>query len=1136
MPEKKSDPSVDSDTNRDQIWERLQVGELRYHQLFNEMVDGFALHEIICDDEGIPQNYRFLEINPAFEQLTGLKAEALIGRTVLEVMPEIEPEWIETYGQVALTGKATQFENYSQELGRYYSVKAYCPEPGKFATIFSDITKRKRSQHIIELRMRLLEFATTHSLDELLQKTLDEVETLTESQIGFYHFVEPDQETLSLQAWSTRTLDEFCTAEGNGLHYPVSEAGVWADCVHSRQPVVHNDYASIPDRKGLPEGHAHVVRELIVPIFRKERIVAILGVGNKPQVYTQEDIELVSYLADVAWELVERKQAEKRIQESEEKYRSLFENVPDGVYRTTPDGQFLAVNPTFLRMFGFESADALEQKNAFNLYVNWEDRQTYIAQLAKTGKVQNMEVKFKRKDGQQFTALDNGLAVHDEYGNILYYEGTLTDISDRIAVEEDLEFHRRELERLYRASSSLLLTPSNDIDSLAQAIVETVFTEFNHSNCSILLVEEGITVLRHVASVGEFIEMASEKILDLNGPGLIPESIRTGKILNAPDVLSEENYIPSWENARSELIVPLKVGERLLGVIDVQSAQQNAFSDDDERLMSIFAERAAMALERTELYVAEQRRVARLDALQHLGTELASLRSERDVLAALVKQGAALADSPTCSVMLIDEDTNEAFLVAQEGLQGEALEGLRIPLELPLVKESLSTGDPIIIANIDRDVPAFRQVLVHSEIRAFYAFPLIMDGRVRGYLTLSSLQPRVPSEAESTTYELLAKLAAASLENVRLLEQTQRNLKRLAALRVADVAIASSFELAVTLDVLLDQVISQLQVDAADILVHEPNDHRLKYARGKGFRTQALRYTKLRFGEGFAGRAALERRMIKAYDLKRDSHEFHRSTLIVDEGFVAYWCVPLLAKGVVKGVLEVFSRELMVPNQEWFDFLEVLAGQAAIAIDNAELYNNLQRSNTELFLAYDNTLEGWANALELRDKETEGHARRVTNLTTRLAKQMGIKDEDMIYVRWGALLHDIGKMGIPDDILLKSGKLTEEEWVIMRKHPEYALKMLSSISYLERALEIPYCHHEKWDGSGYPRGLEGDDIPLVARIFTIIDVWDALSSDRPYRKAWPKEKVFDYIHEQAGSHFDPDVVDAFFELLSEDDE
>jgi len=542
-----------------------------------------------------------------------------------------------------------------------------------------------------------------------------------------------------------------------------------------------------------------------------------------------------------------------------------------------------------------------------------------------------------------------------------------------------------------------------------------------------------------------------------------------------------------------------------------------------------------MTLERTKLYEAEQRRVSRLDALQNLATELATLRSERDVLTALVERGADLADSPTCSVMLLDDDSDEAFLVAQKGLQGQGLTNLQVPLELPQIKESLLTKKPIIIVDIDRDAPAFRQLLVHPDIRAFYAFPMTIDSKVAGFITLSSLFPRSLSEAETTTYELFAKLAAASLENVRLLEQTQRSLKRLASLRVTDVAIASSFDLAVTLDVLLEQVVSQLHVDAATILVHDSNDHTLNFARGKGLRTQALKYTRLRFGEGFAGRAALERRMVKAYDLKSRDYEINRSTLFSEESFVAYWGVPLLAKGLVKGVLEVFSRNPTVPNQDWLDFLEVLAGQAAIAIDNAELYNNLQRSNTELFLAYDNTLEGWANALELRDKETEGHARRVTDLTTQLAKQMGIQDENMIYVRWGALLHDIGKMGIPDDILLKPGALTEEEWVIMRKHPEYAFKMLSSISYLKRALDIPYCHHEKWDGTGYPRGLMSDDIPLEARIFAVVDVWDALNSDRPYRKAWSQERIFGYIREQSGSHFDPDVVEEFLKLITEED-
>ena len=209
----------------------------------------------------------------------------------------------------------------------------------------------------------------------------------------------------------------------------------------------------------------------------------------------------------------------------------------------------------------------------------------------------------------------------------------------------------------------------------------------------------------------------------------------------------------------------------------------------------------------------------------------------------------------------------------------------------------------------------------------------------------------------------------------------------------------------------------------------------------------------------------------------------------------------------------------------------MLGGQAAIAVDNAAVYEDLHQSNAELTLAYDKTIEGWSRALDLRDKETEGHAQRVTEITLRLAKAMGIGDAELVHIRRGALLHDIGKMGVPDDILLKPGKLTDEEWVLMRKHPQLAYDLLSPITYLRTALDIPYCHHEKWDGTGYPRGLKGEQIPLVARLFAVVDVWDALRSDRPYRPAWDEEKVREHILAGSGTHFDPKVVETFLNLL-----
>ncbi len=195
---------------------------------------------------------------------------------------------------------------------------------------------------------------------------------------------------------------------------------------------------------------------------------------------------------------------------------------------------------------------------------------------------------------------------------------------------------------------------------------------------------------------------------------------------------------------------------------------------------------------------------------------------------------------------------------------------------------------------------------------------------------------------------------------------------------------------------------------------------------------------------------------------------------------------------------------------------------------------NLEVAHEKLLSAYDATIEGWSHAMDLRDKETEGHTLRVTELSEKLGKIMGINGEELIFMRRGALLHDIGKLGVPDAILLKPDKLTDEEWVIMHQHPKYAYDMIQPIEYLRPALDIPYCHHEKWDGSGYPRGLKGYDIPLAARIFAIIDVWDALTSDRPYRPAWEKEKVMEYIRSQSGKHFDPFVVDQFIKMMEPD--
>ncbi len=252
--------------------------------------------------------------------------------------------------------------------------------------------------------------------------------------------------------------------------------------------------------------------------------------------------------------------------------------------------------------------------------------------------------------------------------------------------------------------------------------------------------------------------------------------------------------------------------------------------------------------------------------------------------------------------------------------------------------------------------------------------------------------------------------------------------------------------------------------------------------------------------------------------------------------------IPLFVSGDWYGYI---GFDCCKAQRTWSDqeiaLLKISAAQIAAGIENHRLLEEvlldarmLERSNKEMKQAYEETLEGWARALELRDSDTEGHTRRVADLTLKIGKEMGFRENQLIHLHRGALLHDIGKMAVPDHILRKPGPLSDEEWAIMRRHPIHAYEMLSRINYLRPALAIPCSHHERWDGSGYPQGLEAEDIPLPARIFAVVDVWDALTSDRPYRKAWSAEQTVTHLREGSGTLFDPAVVETFLSVLEED--
>ena len=525
----------------------------------------------------------------------------------------------------------------------------------------------------------------------------------------------------------------------------------------------------------------------------------------------------------------------------------------------------------------------------------------------------------------------------------------------------------------------------------------------------------------------------------------------------------------------------------------------------------------------------------RLKLLVELSVTLNSTLDLETLLQLITGTATQLLECEAASILLYDEKQGRLSFAAATGSDPRKLAQIPVPLDSSLAGTIFRTNKPIILNSVEQDPRHFTavsdQVSVH--VRSLVGVPMVMKDRVIGVLEGINKFEGDFGEQDESILSVTASHAATAINNARLFRDAERRAQYLEAVRDINNAVLDSFDLQLTLPQILSQIQRRLNVDAADVLLLDRRLKALTFAAGIGFRTDALRQVVLHVGEGVAGRVANDKKMVSIPDLNAAGEEFTRAALLKGEDFIEYHAAPLISEGKVKGVLEIFHRAPLDDNPDWLAFFRGLAEQTAIAIDSAMLFSDLQKSNADLTLAYDATILGWSRALDLRDRETQGHTQRVTQATVQLARAYGLNEEAITHIRRGALLHDMGKMGVPDAILLKPNKLTDEEWNKMRQHPQYARDMLVQIEYLAPALDIPFCHHEKWDGAGYPRGLKGEEIPLAARLFSVIDVWDALYFDRPYRKGWGMEETLKYVREQSGKHFDPNVVEVFLRVVQD---
>jgi len=1168
-------------TERKQVEEALRLDR----QILANIADGIYL--IRASDNVI------VYANPRFEEMFGYDSGELIGKHVSVVNAPTEKSPEETAAEISealnkngtWAGEVYNIKKDGTPFWCYASVSSFVhTDYGKvWIAIHEDITARKRAEKVREATHRISQAAvSTENLEELyhsIHKVLCELMPVENFYIALY---DPSNDLLSFSYF----VDQYDPPPqpqktGRGLTEYVLRTG---------QPLLAPPevFDQLVQQGEVELVGTNSIDWLGVPLKVKGQVIGVMVTQSYTEGirFSQADADLLTFVSTQIAQAIERKRAEEALHESFEKTKQHAERlatlnrITRAISTTLNSDELLEIiyqeitRAIKTEAFFIALYDQSTKELDFRIRVDKGIREPLQQRPLRPGLtahvITNKQPLLIRNYEQEKDQLPpmilwgtqeapqswlgvpillgdrvTGIISVQAYTPNAYGENEqelLVTIADAVAVAiekarlyTNLSNEKQRLELLYNLSHHL--TESLDSQEVAATALDQI--------CAVLGAFKGVIYVPQ-PDIGcwELLAMSGMKPAEVKAfnqyPGLPLASGLTGwaashkKTAVVADVAKDKRWmtIPGLDEwVRSAMSTPLLAGNVLVGMLNLMSEQIAAFRKEDIEIVQAAAASVALALQNARLYAAEKRRSERFAEIAKLGIELASMHEASTVLKFLVGRATAIMESATCTVMLIDSATDEAVLAAQTGLPEGTPPELRVPLELPILRHSMETSQPIIIPDIDHDAPAMRTVLVRQDVRAFFAYPLIREGRTTGFITFSKLTVHTPSPEENAACQLLAERAAVALENARLFEETARSLRQVQALHTIDLTIASSFDLRLTLNIFLEQAMAQLNLDAVDMLVYNPRTQMLDYAAGIGFRTTALQGTHLRLGQGYAGIAGLERKTIHVSNLLGHKTDFLRSPYFNAEEFDTYFGVPLIAKGQVKGVMEVFHRSPLHPNQNWMDFLETLAKQAAIAIDNATLFSDLQSTNAELILAYDTTLTGWSKALDLRDRETEGHTQRVVETTIMLARAMGVPEADLPNMRRGALLHDIGKMGVPDNILHKPGPLTTEDWLTMRRHPVYAREMLQPITYLQSATDIPYYHHEKWDGSGYPNGMKGEQIPLAARIFAVVDVFDALTSDRPYRSAWPREKALEYIREQASKYFDLKVVETFLRMV-----
>lgn len=1005
-----------------------------------------------------------------------------------------------------------------------------------------DCLKQGAADYLLKDRLGRLGQAVERALEQKGQRQARQLieSAIRESEQKFHSFIEQSADGFVL-------LDE----QGNIIEW--NQAREWITGLKREEvfgrPFWDVEFQITPPERRTPD-RLEYFRTILVEAFRTGRFpsnqpieveITRLDGGRR---FIQQTVFPIKTDKGYRFGSVSRDVTEHRLAEAEiEHQRTLYEDLVESIDGIVWEAVAIPLQFTFISR---KIQDILGFSPEFWL----QDVQNYISSIHPEDRAEVMALCAQRIREKRNYDFEYRVIAAD--GSIVWLRDTVSIITENnqpttlrgLMVDVTAQHHAEQVQTaIYRISEAA--HSAQNLSELYGRIHAIIGELMPARNFHIVLFDAAADSLNEVYHVDEINTYWQASI---PGKSLTAYVLRSGvPLLATPEV--NDQLADSGEVDRMDvplvdwLGVPLNTTQETIGVMAVHTNNPaERLSEADKDVLMFVSTQVAMAIERKQAEEQIQKNTERFKLLDTISQALVGIGLDYHAVLALITRRAAEIFHSACVVQMFSEENLTLPIVSTYHVKTESLALIREVVtkvepqdaSFGISGQVLQTGQPVLLSGsaLEDAQPIFTQAfnpyIDSVGIESLLCIPLRGQGRMIGALTLLRDRGALPfTVVDQSFLQELADRTALAILNTRLYADNFRRLEYVQALREIDMAIAGSVDLHVTLRVIFEKAIAQQHMDAVDVLTFNPHAQTLNFIAGRGFHSPALQDVSIRLGQYYTGRAALERRSIYIANILETNEWMDRGQLLAGEGFVSCYVIPLLSKGQLKGVMEVFSHSEMVLDKEWQDYLDSIAGQTAIAIDNANLFDDLQRSNVELKLAYDATIEGWSRALDLRDRETEGHTQRVTEMTERLARAMNVSEADMVHIRRGALLHDIGKMAVPDYILLKTGKLNDMEWVIMRKHPQYAYDMLAPITYLRPALDIPYCHHEKWDGTGYPRGLKGEQIPLAARIFAIVDVWDATTNARIYRPPWPKPEALRYIYSLSGKQFDPNVVEAF---------